>query len=370
LRVKIEGFQIIKKCELETEGLTFIVGPTNSGKSSVFRAIEGAIFNLAGTGFVNTDKKKAVVEVTFKAEDNYPETTIKWTKTETGTTFEIDGKLYTKPGKSSPDIIQEELGFQEIEIVKDKERLWFWKQMSEPFLIWQSPGYCFAFISKILEERRYLPALKQMDTDLKEQKKLASNLEGQLIGLREGLRVNKETYNLKSKEVADVEPIIEGIQKGSVALRDLVKFHEDLFTLDVNIKMNTDRKDCISKSVDNVKALVDEISTLTDNLTGLENIASKLSSVESSSRQINNRIGKLKSASDLLSKFNGVNINSYDELVRFQGHLKELMETLDGQRLGLTETKRKKDEAERAFLEFKKELDFCPLCESTLEHTH
>ena len=49
MKVKIKDYQVIKDIDLDFDkGLTAIVGTSNNGKSSILRAIEGAIFNKIG----------------------------------------------------------------------------------------------------------------------------------------------------------------------------------------------------------------------------------------------------------------------------------------------------------------------------------
>lgn len=64
MRVKVENYQAIKNADLEFKvGLTVIVGVTNSGKSSLIRAIKGAINNQAGTDFINYGANETVVTI-------------------------------------------------------------------------------------------------------------------------------------------------------------------------------------------------------------------------------------------------------------------------------------------------------------------
>ena len=90
MKVKIENYQAIVNAELEFDyGLTAIIGSTNSGKSSIIRAIKGAINNQGGTGFINYNAPDSSVTVVDKGH------TIEWFKSKKDSgKYVIDGRDY------------------------------------------------------------------------------------------------------------------------------------------------------------------------------------------------------------------------------------------------------------------------------------
>ena len=63
IRVNVENFQSLADVEVQLEGLTALVGPSDRGKSALVRAISAALFNLPGEYFVRTGTESARVTI-------------------------------------------------------------------------------------------------------------------------------------------------------------------------------------------------------------------------------------------------------------------------------------------------------------------
>lgn len=107
MKVRIKDFQSIKDYTFEFPvGVTIIQGKTDSGKTTVFYAIDHCLTNPPGVAdVINWDAKQA--EVTIENNGGY----VKWIKTPSSCEYEDrDGKPYTKASKlDSRDI--DDLGF-------------------------------------------------------------------------------------------------------------------------------------------------------------------------------------------------------------------------------------------------------------------
>lgn len=106
MRVTVENFQSIAQAVLDIERLTVLVGPSDRGKSSVIRALEGALFNRPGETFVRSGAQIATVTIEWRGH------TITWRKGAGKNEFEIDGTLYSKVGVKAPPALLT-LGFRE-----------------------------------------------------------------------------------------------------------------------------------------------------------------------------------------------------------------------------------------------------------------
>mgnify|MGYP000930051232 CR=1 FL=1 len=144
LQVTIKDYQAIKEANLEfVEGINAIVGQTNSGKSSILRAIEGAINNKSGNSFVRYEQPFTEVNLKYNNQD------ITWRKSRKGaSTYNINGTELEKIGKAQNQEVADLLNMPEKEIAGTKVRLNFWKQLEYPFLISKTAGQLFDFISK------------------------------------------------------------------------------------------------------------------------------------------------------------------------------------------------------------------------------
>lgn len=97
LKVTIENFQSISKCELEfTQGINIIVGQSNSGKSAILRAVKGAVLNTSGSQKYIKNGTKG-----FKVGIEYQGNSIEWSRTSKSPEYVINGEKYAKTGSSN-----------------------------------------------------------------------------------------------------------------------------------------------------------------------------------------------------------------------------------------------------------------------------
>ncbi len=57
----VENYQSLRRVKLELGLLTVVTGPSSSGKSALLRAVEHAVFNTRGTGYISRGATKCVV---------------------------------------------------------------------------------------------------------------------------------------------------------------------------------------------------------------------------------------------------------------------------------------------------------------------
>lgn len=148
MRVHVENFQSLGDVDIEVEGLTVLVGPSNRGKSALVRAIEAALFNKPGDDFIRVGKKTATVEIAGLPGVGL----VQWTKSGGKTTYQINGQSFGKLAGGTPPALMEG-GYRDVWI-GDKERKrgeYLRPQVSKqwggvPFLLDRSG----AFISDVL----------------------------------------------------------------------------------------------------------------------------------------------------------------------------------------------------------------------------
>ena len=98
MKLKINNFQAIKDAELEFNGFSVIIGKSNTGKSTIRRAIETALFNSWNAHYLRHDTKEANIDL------SYNDLNIHARKSKTINEFQINGKSYLKMGKEKPDL--------------------------------------------------------------------------------------------------------------------------------------------------------------------------------------------------------------------------------------------------------------------------
>jgi len=107
LKIKISNFQSIKSARLYfPQGVTTIVGPSNSGKTSIIRALTCVLTNSSDAkSFIKHGEDKT--EVTL----NDDKLNVTWSRTTKGSFYEIKGELHQKVGKTDLFDLVEDTGF-------------------------------------------------------------------------------------------------------------------------------------------------------------------------------------------------------------------------------------------------------------------
>lgn len=150
-KLQIKNFQAHKDTTLEfDEGLNVITGATNTGKSSILRALKKVIRDTpGGNNFVNIDEKECIISV--ETEDN--EITRRITVSSKGDTktneYILDGELFAKFGKEVPIEITRALRMPEIDFDSVKVDLNFATQLEGPFLLSSTPSLKAKVLGKL-----------------------------------------------------------------------------------------------------------------------------------------------------------------------------------------------------------------------------
>ena len=172
--VKIKDFNCIEDMELEFHpGFTILQGPSNSGKSSVIKAIENTIFNQSGT--TNVRQGQNNYKVGIKKGDN----TVSLIKGK-NSKYKINESIYEKFGVGQLAEVADILNIRETILGGEKVRLNFSKQLSYPFLLDKTPGQLYKFIVDSSESESLSNVLKDISKDIKTSEKSIVQNEAQL----------------------------------------------------------------------------------------------------------------------------------------------------------------------------------------------
>lgn len=141
MKIKVRDFQSIAEADIEVEGLTIITGETNTGKSSLVRAVDALLKNRQGNDFIRKGAESCSVQV-----DNNRHRVI-WTKGSKAR-YEVDGETIEKPGRGQAPPKVKSLGIQPIQAGGDRHYAQIGKQKSLPFIIGEaSPAVTAELIS-------------------------------------------------------------------------------------------------------------------------------------------------------------------------------------------------------------------------------
>jgi hypothetical protein len=143
MRLQGTNFQSLTGFDLDVSGLTVIVGPSNKGKSAVFRALRGLFRNELPSEYIRTNSEGLELIATMDGK-----TVIARRTTKGSTKYVIDGKEFAKLAKTVPPELKA-FGMNEVEIGEFTIDPIFSRQNGTQFLI-DPEGYSPIELNTIL----------------------------------------------------------------------------------------------------------------------------------------------------------------------------------------------------------------------------
>lgn len=171
--VRIRNFQSLQLVELDVQGLTVVLGPSNLGKSALVRAISSAFYGSPGDDFVRRGASETSVEILNAPKIGGGYFSVEWRKGKGVNRFVIDGVTYDKVARDVP-VHLPTYGYHEIQVGEEYLRPQISEQFDRMFLL-DRPG---SFIHDVIAQASRLSVLLRADrscsSDLKRQKSLKS----------------------------------------------------------------------------------------------------------------------------------------------------------------------------------------------------
>lgn len=231
----IKNYQIIKHIKLEfRNGITVITGPSNSGKSSIFKAYKQLIYNTPGNTYINSFANECEL---ILDNDKY---TIEYRKTKTKSSYDI------KIVNPETTLHIDKLGVNQIDKVKeltkvDKDLGYnFWDQLEKPFLLNKTNREQFLLLQESPVSANLLNIQENIKADIK--------------ALKDEILVSQGSLNVVNNNITKYESILQH----SDSVHELSSKASDLNAL--NLKL--------SKIMEKVK----EFSTTEKELAGYKDI--------------------------------------------------------------------------------------------------
>lgn len=144
VKIRIRNYQAVEDVELEVRGFTCVTGRTNIGKSSIVRAVSGAILNAPAVGKVRHGHKYATVDMESEGWG------FRWEKGESVSRYWLPGedKPKTALGQGQTEHTVA-MGFRSVRVGQDNIHPWFASQHEPIFLLDQSGPSVTEFISEV-----------------------------------------------------------------------------------------------------------------------------------------------------------------------------------------------------------------------------
>lgn len=397
-KVSIKDYQIIKKAYLEFyPGLNVITGPSNNGKTSIFKAIKANVFTVPGSTSIRVGANNFIVGIEYNGH------IVILQKAPKESAYLIDGERYTKFGVTTPQIIADDLNIRELELNGNKEQLNFWDQMNYPFLLDRTSVELFRFIVDSGDDDQVSKALKDMVVDRKTISRDIDIIQGSIN------TVDLEIDSYK-KQLEESKPIIEAcnsiiaLQSKVSRLNSMKELNKDIENTNTSIREVDLDLSNIDKDLSNINPVLNSIKLKVDKLNIIKDIYLMLTKINKDKENIDidlnkiNKIANYKSIStdrrnQLLEIYNNINsikdqenttnkdielqnkytnINIEDKVDKLDKY-KSISNTIDLIRNDLhkldEDIKYNNDEL-NLYNSYSDLFDICPLCGSKLHKEH
>lgn len=212
--LKITNFQAIKGIELDIDGFVVIKGKSNSGKSSIRRAINSLFFNEWDKSFVRNGTKKT--ELYIEHNNN----SIKLTKP--NNSYEVNGDVFPKVGIKVPDEVSD-LGIKFFETEAETINLIAPSQLDPLFMISYSDQINTRILNKIFNVQKYrlasAKAKKDNDNNTRDMKTLKADISDNKS--EHSLEQSKLDKALEMKEIIDKSDSIDRLTNSITEFKEI-----------------------------------------------------------------------------------------------------------------------------------------------------
>lgn len=277
--IKAKDYEIIEDLTLELkEGITVIVGASNNGKSSIIRLLRSLFYNLNNDSSI----RQGETSYTIGVVDNSNKVIVKRDLASANkTVYSVNGNILKKVGRNPVPEVEDALNIRIIDINKKKMELNFLRQMEFPFLLGESGGFIYDFLSSSSNQNDFTDLFKTMKHDLKEISDNKKRLEGQVDTLKDMYQTSKDVYD----KLEPIDPLIEEILAFDIKMKHLQKLSDSIVNLEyadegiINqnkvLKEYTGKYELL-KDIDNLSMEYDKYKELEKQCIKIEELNSKI----------------------------------------------------------------------------------------------
>ena len=363
--IRLVNFQGHKDTKIDfSDGDTVIIGSTDSGKSSVLRAIEWVRTNRPlGTSFIHKGESTCKVELEIVTKSGSIVTAVR----ERGpgvNSYTVDGEVLEAPGSGVPEKLQELLNVGELNVQT---------QLDPHFMILDTPGKVAQTINAVthLEEAdRVITKLISMGKEnkskigflteklAKEQEKRADPVFGLLADFEAALDVAEKV----EKNQEGLSNRCEGLR---LLLDSLSLIDQGVGERETKLRRFGDLDDVVSI----VPAIVDRLAASN----------SKFDQLHSAVVAFDSAIGACSGAQltyDCYSDLNEVEerasdvVGRLEDMLKVESGLSSVLTDIKGAELLLGNAEKTKKKYDEEWVDLLTEMDVCPVCESVLDSEH
>ncbi len=216
--IEIKNFQAIDHLRILLEGFVVLEGPSNIGKSAIFRAIKGLLTNKSGTAFVRhsvscirQEGKKCGCFSQVRLTNTALNVDVTWEKGDKTNRYHVNGTLYDKVERGAPPFL-EPLGLHPFIIGDDEVCLHVSDQFQPVFLLDRRSTEVAEAVADVGHLDRIHEALRNCESDRRE------------AGM---------TRKVRDQDVASVTTRLGAYQDLDATLASLIPLDSDLGAIEI-----------------------------------------------------------------------------------------------------------------------------------------
>lgn len=351
-RLVIYNFQIWEKLVIDfDEYITTFVGPSDTGKSAILRALGLVCFNVpSGSSFIRHTSDGTKIHL-FVDRESSSESVDTWKvsrfRSDKDNSFELDGAVFRAFGTEVPKEIEQ--------ILNLSSDINFQSQLDGPFWFDQTPGQ----VSKNLNQ---IVSLGEIDDAL-------SAVSTKLTQARSNLKLVKDRKEKASAQVQELEWV-----PGLIEDLEIIKLLEE-------------QKDLVTQKADRIGALINRHQQATDRVEKEESLVRSLErivSLQQERNEVRNRISVIADTTQRLRQLHKKYVLQVDVDTSTIDSLRQKHTDIFDERSRLEAIVRNGKELQgelwhlnQSIQEIEERLQTisggrCPLCGNTIEskHTH
>lgn len=310
-RIIIDNFQSHKHSEINLDDFTVIIGPTDSGKSAIIRAIRWCLYNdVDNNSFIREGEKSAEVKVEFV--DGRKIIRHRGADENSYTLVAADGsevKLTAFGGGTVPEVMQFH-GMFEANLFGEPQNLNVASQLESPFFLAESPARKAMMIGQIANTDIIDLAIEKAAQDIRSEKAKEKTLRGELKKADAELKDYRNLPVLRMS-LEKIEKHFEELTNRNGELSTLVSRKAKL------ISLNSDR----TKIIERVKHEYAVERAKTD-IVRIEEAMVKMAKLKSALRQLENGIETIQTL------IKSINLTTPEELEILSDKIKSVIDAM------------------------------------------
>jgi len=330
-----------------TEGLNVIVGNTESGKSTLFRAINSILTGKMPEDYIRKGTKGCEVKVEFG--DN---TTFRRLRNKKDNIVDANGLIFERVGKEIPSEYFNRLGKTSIEFGSKELSLCSYSQFEPHFFITLSDYDKSKLIGTICGIDIVDKLVDNINKDIRSNNSNVKFLEEQIKQENEQFKLKEPEYKLLDNKVRLNESKLLALQNNFKTLENLSNLSYKLSSLDKDISYQ-------QTELNQIKTKIKDFSSVK-----VQELA-KFYKLQQSLQSINKEISQelaLKNKLKLDFSIDKTKIELLDDLVFLREKLVEYKENIDKNQEFFNKYKQELEKLKIEKKELLKDYDKCPLC--------